>query len=91
MRALLVASLLAAVGVGPVGDTALAVPGDNVRISLGDAEAQPGKESTGSAISADGRYVPFTSRDSLAGVSVANVLQLYVRDRIAGTTGRVSD
>lgn len=74
-----------------VGATAaIAAPGDNVRISLSDSEAQPANESTGAAMSADGRFVLFTSQDALSGIPVGNVLQLYVRDRVDGTTRLVS-
>ena len=42
--------------------------------------------SVGSAVSADGRWIAFTSTDDLTGASAAGVPQIYVRDRAGGTT-----
>jgi Tol biopolymer transport system component len=78
------AVLAAALVLVPVG--ALAAPGDNTRVSLSDAEAQPAQESSGSAFSATGRFVLFTSKDSLAGTPSGGFRQLYVRDLVDGTT-----
>jgi hypothetical protein len=84
---LLTASAIAMVVTAAV---AFAAPGDNERVSVSDAEAQSAQESKGAALSAAGRHVLFTSKADLAGVPVGNVRQLYVRDRVAGTTRLVS-
>lgn len=86
-RHLIALGTAAAVAVPAV---ALAAPGDNTRISLSDSEAQPAQESSGSMLSADGRYVLFTSKDNLAGTATNNVRQLYVRDRVNQSTRLVS-
>lgn len=55
-------------------------------VSLGGTGAQGAAPAAGAAISADGRYVAFTSTDPLAGVATAGVRQLYVRDTSTGLT-----
>jgi len=54
----------------------------------GEAEYETSRQGSGDpSISADGRYVAFTSdaRDLVPGVT-ANPIQIYVRDRLAGVT-----
>lgn len=66
--------------------TALGVVADPVVVSVSDQESPGGSPARGAAVSADGRYVAFTSSAPLAGVSTGGVLQLYVRDRLSGRT-----
>ncbi|HJX61494.1 MAG TPA: calcium-binding protein [Dehalococcoidia bacterium] len=61
------------------------------RVSLSSAEAQANSESWDPAISGDGRYVAFYSAASnLVSGDTNNVEDIFVRDRQAGTTTRVS-
>ena len=61
------------------------------RVSLSSAGEQGNGDSYGPAISADGRYVAFTSAASnLAAGDTNDELDIYVRDRVAHTTVLVS-
>jgi TolB protein len=80
VRRLLPISCALAAGAALAAGLAAAAPGDTTLISAGaDATA-----STASAVSADGRYVAFTSASALTGVPTGGVEQLYVRDRATG-------
>lgn len=68
------------------GAPAAAAPGDLALVSLGSAGAQGTTPAEAAAVSADGRHVAFTSASALAGVPTGGLVQLYVRDRVAGTT-----
>jgi Tol biopolymer transport system component len=59
---------------------------DPAVVSLSTGGDQGSSASRGAAVSADGRYVAFTSTAPLAGPSTGGALQLYVRDRQAGRT-----
>src|SRR5439155_557314 len=59
------------------------------RVSLTDTGGQIADFSAVADMSADGRYVVFQSRAAVVGGSDGS-LQIYVRDRVAGTTERVS-
>jgi Tol biopolymer transport system component len=63
--------------------------GTTERVSLTDGGGQVAGDSVAADISADGRYVVFESRAGVVGGSDGS-LQIYVRDRFAGTTQRVS-
>lgn len=80
----LAAALVAAAGAGVV----LAAPGDTTIASLSSvgAQASPAVPVTASAVSADGRSVAFTSTFAYTGVPTGGLPQLFVRDRVAGTT-----
>lgn len=61
------------------------------RVSLGAAEAQGNAASEHPSISSDGRYVAFASEASNLVAGDANgVADVFVRDRVTGTTRRVS-
>ncbi|MFY1687710.1 TolB family protein [Plantactinospora sp. WMMB782] len=64
------------------------------RVSLTDGGTQPGGEIVGSfspSLSADGRYVAFVSRGrDLVPGDTNFVEDVFVRDRVAGTTQRIS-
>jgi Tol biopolymer transport system component len=67
------------------------VTGRTVRASLSDADRQVAGASMPSSISADGRYVGFTSQDgTLAEGDTNEAPDAFVRDLLAGTTVRVS-
>lgn len=55
-------------------------------VSLADNGQAGTQDAGGAAVSADGRYVAFTSAAALAGTPTKGVLQLYVRDRVGGRT-----
>ena len=65
---------------------ASAAIGDPQLASLDDVGANRSGNAVGSAVSADGRWVAFTSADDLTGTPAGGVPQLYVRDRIDGRT-----
>ena len=56
------------------------------RVGLLERGTQGATSAEASAVSADGRVVAFTSASDLAGTPVGAVVQLYVRDRVAGST-----
>jgi len=65
--------------------------GITTRVSLTDAEGQGTKESHTPKLSADGRYVTFYSTaPNLVAGDTNNRGDVFVRDRVAGTTTRVS-
>jgi hypothetical protein len=69
-----------------------AAAGNTTRISVDPSGAQLNTSlSTGASISSDGRYVVFTSTSpDLVANDTNNVTDIFVRDRTAGTTQRVS-
>jgi Tol biopolymer transport system component len=65
--------------------------GKTRRVSISSVEAQGNAGSVAPAISADGRYVAFYSRaTNLVGGDTNGSIDVFVRDRSAGTTRRVS-
>ena len=68
------------------GGIALAAPGDVSVASVSQAGTLGASPVEAAAVSADGRYVAFTSAADLAGTATGGKRQLYVRDRAAGTT-----
>lgn len=64
------------------------VAGTTERVSLGTGGVQPDSNSVSfrSSISADGRYVVFLSDAGNLGAGTFAVYQVYLRDRVAGTT-----
>ncbi len=65
--------------------------GTTERVSVDSGEAEANNDSYSAAISADGRYVAFSSRASnLVSGDTNNFDDIFVRDRQAGTTERVS-
>jgi Tol biopolymer transport system component len=65
---------------------AVAAPGDLALVSVTSSEAQGDQPAEASAVSADGRFVAFTSAAALTETPPGAVAQLYVRDRVDGTT-----
>jgi Tol biopolymer transport system component len=67
------------------------VAGTTVRLSLDTIGAQGNNASSTPAISADGRFIAFDSfATNLVAGDTNGVTDIFVRDRIAGTTERVS-
>jgi len=65
--------------------------GDTERVSVSSAELEGNSQSTSPSISADGRYVAFASYASnLAEGDNNGAYDVFVRDRLAGDTERVS-
>jgi len=65
--------------------------GTTKRVSVSSLGAQGNNDSNGASISADGRYVAFSSRASnLIGGDTNVTSDVFVRDRQSGTTERVS-
>ncbi|WP_256793253.1 VCBS repeat-containing protein [Terrabacter sp. Ter38] len=65
--------------------------GTTSRVDVSSSGGQASRASSQPDISADGRFVAFTSADAgLTGGATASAAQIYVRDRVAGTTRRVS-
>jgi Tol biopolymer transport system component len=85
-RAILLACA-AALGAGAI---ALAAPGDLSLVSVSSGETQGAAPAEASAVSADGRFVAFTSSAALTATATGGKVQLYVRDRTAGTTALAS-
>jgi len=85
-KALTAAFVLTLVVLAVIASVAAAVLGDPQVASLSDAGQAGTQDARGAAVSGDGRYVAFTSTGALAGVPTGGVLQLYVRDRVAGRT-----
>ena len=79
---MLLVLIVAAVAVG----VATAVIGDPQLVSRDNTGVNRTGDALGSAVSADGRWVAFTSADNLAGTPTAGVKQLYVRDTVGGRT-----
>jgi Tol biopolymer transport system component len=65
---------------------ALAAPGDISLVSVSSGGAQGATAAEASAVSADGRFVAFTSASALTATPTGGVVQLYVRDRAGNTT-----
>ncbi len=73
------------------GAFALAAPGDLSLVSVSSAGALGvASPAEAGAVSADGRYVAFTSAADLTTTPTGGKVQLYVRDRTAGTTALAS-
>jgi uncharacterized repeat protein (TIGR01451 family) len=67
------------------------VTGETTRASIGRFGGDPNGRSTKPSLSAEGRYVAFTSAATNLIASDANAVDdVYVRDTVAGTTARVS-
>jgi hypothetical protein len=66
--------------------TVAASPGDVTVVSLSAAGTLGNQPAEASSVSADGRFVAVSSAAALAGVPTGGIAQLYVRDRVAGTT-----
>lgn len=67
------------------------VTGETTRVSVHESGAQPwGFNCWMSSISDSGRFVAFVTRASLVAADTNGLNDVYVRDRIAGTTQRVS-
>lgn len=65
--------------------------GTTTRVSIGSGGVQPNGPSFGASISDDGRLIAFLSDASnLVAGDTNGVTDLFVRDRVAGTTTRVS-
>lgn len=84
-RRIALAALLASAGAAAAG-IALAAPGDVSVASVSEAGTPGAQPVEAAAVSADGRYVAFTSAADLTSVGTGGKRQLYVRDRAAGTT-----
>lgn len=84
------AGILAAAALAVGGGLALAAPGDLALVSVDSAETQGATASEANAVSADGRFVAFTSASALTATPTGGKVQLYVRDRTAGTTALAS-
>jgi Tol biopolymer transport system component len=81
------ASILVALAVlVPAAVLTASVLSDPQVVSLFDNGQAGNQDAHGAAVSADGRYVAFTSTAVLAGAATNGVLQLYVRDRVGGRT-----
>jgi Tol biopolymer transport system component len=66
--------------------------GTTERVSLSSLGAQGNKDSFGGSLSADGRYVAFMSQASnLVTPDFVSTFDCFVRDRLSGTTRRVSE
>jgi len=67
------------------------ITGATTRVSVATGGTQPNSYSYASAISADGRYVPFSSYASnLVAGDTNQTADVFVRDRVTGTTTRVN-
>jgi len=78
------------VAVASIATPALAAP-NTVRPSISNNEVQANGSSTFSAVSQDGRYVAFdSSANNLIGLDSNAASDIFVRDRRADTTRRVS-
>lgn len=66
-------------------------PGDTLRVSLTTSGAQANGDSSAASLSGDARYVAFTSTASnLVAGDTNSAADVFVRDRTAGTTRRIS-
>ncbi len=67
------------------------ISGTTTRVSVGVNSSQADRDSYAPSISADGRYVAFTSlATTLMSGGSNGWVHVYIRDRVAGTTKRVS-
>lgn len=88
--------LLATTGVvaapaGGAGASSAGKPAPPTRVSVSSAEAQGNASSFAAGLNADGRYVAFTSEASnLVRADTNNSADVFLRDRRAGTTQRIS-
>jgi Tol biopolymer transport system component len=90
-RGLLVIGIAGAVVTATTGPAAASHGAATSRVSVSSAGAQADDGSVGPAISANGRYVAFVSYASnLVDGDTNGVPDVFVRDRRAGTTSRVS-
>ncbi|MET0497602.1 MAG: malectin domain-containing carbohydrate-binding protein [Steroidobacteraceae bacterium] len=65
--------------------------GATERISVNDAEVEGNAVSLSPSVSADGRFVAFASRaTNLVAADTNNSLDVFLRDRVTGTTRRIS-
>lgn len=85
-RAVLIRAGFVSAALPAGGAIALAAPGDISIVSLSSGGAQGAQPVEGAAVSADGSAVAFTSAADLTGVPTGAVVQLDVRDRVAGAT-----
>lgn len=72
------------------GAIAFGAPGDLSLVSVSSAGTQGAAPAEAAAVSADGRFVAFTSAAALTATPTGGKVQLYVRDRSAGTTALAS-
>ena len=72
------------------GAIALGAPGDLSLVSVSSGGALGNAPAEAAAVSADGRFVAFTSSAALTGTPTGGAVQLYVRDRSSGTTALAS-
>jgi Tol biopolymer transport system component len=79
-------TLLAAGALAAGAGLAIGAPGDISLVSVSSGGAQGATPAEASAVSADGRFVAFTSASALTATPTGGVVQLYVRDRVANTT-----
>src|SRR6059058_659740 len=89
----LVAALAAGLTLlGPVGGAAaLPAPGFTELVSVSSAGVQGNQDSELPAVSGDGRFVAFVSlADNLVPGDTNGAVDVFVRDRLTGTTERVS-
>ncbi len=88
---ILAAFLIVALGLlAPAGALAHA-PGVTERVSVSSAGSEGNQQSERSAVSADGRFVAFVSlADNLVPGDTNNEADIFVHDRLTGTTERVS-
>ncbi|HTI32559.1 MAG TPA: hypothetical protein VL422_02715, partial [Miltoncostaea sp.] len=84
-RRIALAALAVSAGAAAAG-IAIAAPGDVSVASVSEAGTLGTTPVEAAAVSADGRYVAFTSAADLTSVGTGGRRQLYVRDRAAGTT-----
>ena len=92
MRRILLVGLLAMVVPPTLTGAAAgaATDGTTTRVSVSSSGEQANSDSRGSSISADGRYVAFVSGASnLVPGDTNNKCDMFLRDRVAGTTSRV--
>ena len=82
--------LLSAAAVLATGALALGAPGDLRLASVGSNGAQGADPAEAGAVSANGRFVAFTSKSAINGVATGGKVQLWVRDRTNGTTALAS-
>ena len=90
MAALVAAGSLAAAAVAAIG-LAASSAGSVELISVSGSGAQGNQDSEASSVSTDGRYVAFASfADNLVPEDTNTFADIFVRDRLNGTTERVS-